>query len=98
MMVGVAGFEPAAPSSRTRCATRLRYTPPAGGRLIASTSGRHKTKMPRQGTSSRCPVKASTAAPLRAFRHPYIGAGPAERKDRGTLGRGQVVRQRVLVP
>src|SRR5215475_571409 len=27
MLVGVAGFEPATPSSRTRCATRLRYTP-----------------------------------------------------------------------
>src|SRR5271157_3146184 len=26
-MVGVRGFEPPAPSSRTRCATRLRYTP-----------------------------------------------------------------------
>jgi hypothetical protein len=26
-LVGVAGFEPATPSSRTRCATRLRYTP-----------------------------------------------------------------------
>ena len=34
-MVGVAGFEPATPSSRTRCATRLRYTPTGGG-LIAS--------------------------------------------------------------
>src|SRR5438045_8402631 len=33
-LVGVAGFEPATPSSRTRCATRLRYTPK--GRLIAS--------------------------------------------------------------
>src|SRR5215475_3309425 len=29
-MVGVAGFEPATPSSRTRCATRLRYTPTGG--------------------------------------------------------------------
>src|SRR6266700_4501863 len=29
-MAGVAGFEPAPPSSRTRCATRLRYTPPEG--------------------------------------------------------------------
>src|SRR6266511_4041447 len=29
-LVGVAGFEPATPSSRTRCATRLRYTPPEG--------------------------------------------------------------------
>jgi hypothetical protein len=27
-MVGVRGFEPPAPSSRTRCATRLHYTPP----------------------------------------------------------------------
>jgi hypothetical protein len=27
-MVGAAGFEPATPSSRTRCATRLRYAPP----------------------------------------------------------------------
>src|ERR1700736_3276508 len=26
-MVGVAGFEPATPTSRTWCATRLRYTP-----------------------------------------------------------------------
>ena len=26
-LVGVAGFEPATPSSRTKCATRLRYTP-----------------------------------------------------------------------
>jgi hypothetical protein len=30
VLVGVAGFEPATPSSRTRCATRLRYTPPQG--------------------------------------------------------------------
>src|SRR6266542_2591429 len=30
VLVGVAGFEPATPSSRTRCATRLRYTPPEG--------------------------------------------------------------------
>src|SRR5579863_656622 len=28
-MVGVRGFEPPTPSSRTRCATRLRYTPTA---------------------------------------------------------------------
>jgi hypothetical protein len=27
-LVGVAGFEPATPSSRTRCATRLPYTAP----------------------------------------------------------------------
>ena len=27
LLVGAAGFEPATPSSRTRCATRLRYAP-----------------------------------------------------------------------
>lgn len=26
-LVGVAGFEPATPSSRTKCATKLRHTP-----------------------------------------------------------------------
>ena len=36
-MVGVAGFEPATPSSRTWCATRLRYTPTEAG-LITPTS------------------------------------------------------------
>jgi sterol desaturase/sphingolipid hydroxylase (fatty acid hydroxylase superfamily) len=30
-LVGVAGFEPATPTSRTWCATRLRYTPTVGG-------------------------------------------------------------------
>jgi hypothetical protein len=36
IVVGVAGFEPATPSSRTRCATGLRYTPTWPGGLIAS--------------------------------------------------------------
>jgi hypothetical protein len=36
-VVGVAGFEPATPSSRTRCATRLRYTPrPTRGRFLTA--------------------------------------------------------------
>src|SRR5215510_3868982 len=30
LLVGVAGFEPATPTSRTWCATRLRYTPTGG--------------------------------------------------------------------
>ena len=33
-MVGVAGFEPATPASRTRCSTRLSHTPKLGGRYI----------------------------------------------------------------
>jgi hypothetical protein len=32
-MVGVAGFEPATPASRTRCSTRLSHTPIWKGRL-----------------------------------------------------------------
>ena len=36
LLVGVAGFEPATPSSRTRCATRLRYTPKAAAYSVAS--------------------------------------------------------------
>jgi hypothetical protein len=32
-LVGVRGFEPPTPSSRTRCATRLRYTPTWGRKL-----------------------------------------------------------------
>src|SRR5215211_9519632 len=45
-MVGVAGFEPATPSSRTRCATRLRYTPTAkaGRRFIATASRARKAQ------------------------------------------------------
>src|SRR5437868_14620717 len=46
-MVGVAGFEPAAPCSQSRCATRLRHTPnppksyhPAN----ASANGRRKVE------------------------------------------------------
>ena len=35
-MVGVRGFEPPTPSSRTKCATRLRHTP--------IFEGRHYTK------------------------------------------------------
>ena len=33
-LVGVRGFEPPPPSSRTRCATRLRYTPMLNKRNI----------------------------------------------------------------
>src|SRR2546426_3914957 len=51
-MVGVAGFEPATPSSRTRCATRLRYTPP---------EGRSYNPCPRTAASYRPPMTAQAA-------------------------------------
>ena len=34
-MVGVRGFEPPAPASRTQCSTRLSYTPTEGRRIAA---------------------------------------------------------------
>ena len=56
-MVGVAGFEPATPSSRTRCATRLRYTPTAkAGRR--RYSGRPEG---RQADAEDCPMIAAAA-------------------------------------
>src|SRR6516164_9683067 len=51
-MVGVAGFEPATPSSRTRCATRLRYTPP---------EGRSYNPCPRTAASYRPPMTVQLA-------------------------------------
>lgn len=48
-MVGVAGFEPAAPSSQTRCATRLRYT----AALRADRPSR--TRLPVLATKCRGP-------------------------------------------
>src|SRR5690606_16832053 len=43
-LVGVRGFEPPTPSSRTRCATRLRYTPRPDGGLITGRIRRCKPK------------------------------------------------------
>ena len=48
-MVGVIGFEPTTPSSRTRCATRLRYTPTCPDVIVAA----------------RCPRLIETAARFR---------------------------------
>jgi hypothetical protein len=82
-LVGVAGFEPATPTSRTWCSTRLSHTPPpvASGSITASSSGRK----PIKGSERRL------AAPrLRAAGEPSI--------DRRAMGRSQVVRQRILIP
>jgi hypothetical protein len=71
-MVGVAGFEPATPSSRTRCATRLRYTPkPAEPSYNVAMLG-------QQGRSP-APARAPPTS-LPALRGAYIGslAGPAQ--------------------
>lgn len=42
-MVGVTGFEPVTPGSRSQCATELRYTPPRKFRKILTHGGFHAT-------------------------------------------------------
>ncbi len=74
-MVGVAGFEPATPASRTRCATRLRYTPTAGPwatlyrRWAEDPQGRRPNRAPpkdeargRKGLLQVAPPKSRQAA------------------------------------
>src|SRR5262245_30032935 len=47
-MVGVTGFEPATPTSRTWCATRLRYTP-TGGRSYNPGAPKRKLEKGNDG-------------------------------------------------
>ena len=48
-LVGVRGFEPPAPASRTQCSTRLSYTPAEGGRIAAPRAGGKALKRTRDG-------------------------------------------------
>ncbi len=95
-LVGVRGFEPPTPSSRTRCATRLRHTPyPIRGGVIAS--------QPRAR-------KGFARAKIEGFRRgsrrlrPWTDVAIFRPVPRGRthlpalLGRRQVVRQRILIP
>ena len=83
-MVGVAGFEPATPSSRTRCATRLRYTPPMQ-RLYNGVP---------EGPQARGPPPRRSVAWLPGRRYGPRASGNMPK----SLGRSQVVRQRILIP
>ncbi len=72
-MVGVAGFEPATPSSRTRCATRLRYTPTVRGSysvgLLASQERPYRRRVIAAASSSTliAAAPAGMVAPPSAF-------------------------------
>src|SRR5215831_15777147 len=83
ILVGVAGFEPATPSSRTRCATRLRYTPP---------EGRSYNPCPRTAASCRATMTAQAATQVIEAGEGAItpGAAAAERAAR-TLAAGGLV-------
>jgi hypothetical protein len=70
-LVGVRGFEPPAPSSRTRCATRLRYTPTPPSRRRPAYSGASSAAQEASGApfarfSTACPIPGGgvAAAPL----------------------------------
>ncbi len=99
-MVGVRGFEPPTPSSRTRCATRLRHTPyPIRGGVIAPKSEAGKGER-RRFSRFRCFFgEGGPVAPHRRCRYvPPHFARQAARRPRALLGRSQVVRQRILIP
>ena len=55
-MVGVTGFEPVTPGSRSRCATKLRYTPNKKFRLDFNPSGisrnRYSERANKEGTEA----------------------------------------------
>jgi hypothetical protein len=59
ILVGVAGFEPATPSSRTMCATRLRYTPRPDRGLIAATRRSCKHQRAMASAKKRIPAPAA---------------------------------------
>ena len=58
-LVGVRGFEPPTPCSRSRCATRLRYTPTPGALLMRRRSGR------KADAASGCRAQAGLSRPAR---------------------------------
>jgi hypothetical protein len=110
-LVGVAGFEPATPSSRTRCATRLRYTPIcAAGRYSVGAESRQARALigpcgaaivPRARFCA-CSGEVGTGSPIKNMRQSIIpGAWPVPKERamlRPPMGRSQVVRQRILIP
>src|SRR6266498_3001087 len=64
-LVGVAGFEPAAPSSRTRCATGLRYTPENFARILSAENGApDENRTRRNSIDSRAPSPAGSRSKL----------------------------------
>ena len=94
-LVGVAGFEPATPSSRTRCATRLRYTPKACRLIDAASTLRNRgaASSPQRSVALReRDRETARCGPLIACDH----TGMVRALCR--LGRSQVVRQRILIP
>ena len=83
-LVGVAGFEPAASSSRTKRAAKLRYTPPA--RNLTGTA-RDFDSLAEMRACSRMAVQSSRRAGeglagISRHQGEQAGLGPAGEPDR----------------
>src|SRR5579863_3571763 len=98
-MVGVRGFEPPTPSSRTRCATRLRYTPTApqttragynvGPRAAQASDSAGKrvgrVRKDNDGRESRLPQMRLRSAKRRKARLEHLDRPHRQRKDGARL-------------
>src|SRR5208283_6037543 len=90
-LVGVRGFEPPAPASRTQCSTRLSYTPAA--RAIAPPVRR--AQLTARATTGGA-ITAGRRRPRAAGRASPAGpARPARRRDAPTGGGSPGARNRV---
>ena len=86
----MAGFEPATPSSRTRCSTRLSHTPIRWWPAYSQRAAPVQQALCRLWRNSSGTARGEVAWRLRA--------APPRSRRRRILGRRQVVRQRFLVP
>src|SRR2546428_11076269 len=90
-LVGVRGFEPPTPCSQSRCATRLRHTPPDPRADAPEPKVYHPVRKRRA---------ARTARPRWSTRAFSSGASSAKVRRSGGEGNGgaQLVNQRILRP
>src|SRR5215203_5172618 len=73
-MVGAAGFEPATLCSQSRCATRLRYTPPVGLRNGSRPpASRSIHPAPRQASGLACGPKKRMLDLVSGFDALFLG-------------------------
>ncbi len=70
-LVGVRGFEPPTPSSRTKCATKLRYTPMSAGREFTESPD------PTQAFFAFGRKKSAVRSTIQHSFHPFTGLQPA---------------------
>src|SRR5205085_504940 len=97
-MVGVTGFEPAAPASRTQCSTRLSYTPYKAGQRVRArlTQALRQEKLAADGCDVALRRDASSPATSGEFPSRRrarrlarrLPSASCERRRRGAKGGG----------